>query len=74
MATVLTAGVTFSVLVVMMVAFCVRVIIKLSAYIGNYCLVGTALYTAVKLDSCLSKSILCTAADAAADEHINILC
>ena len=65
---------SFTMLMVVVVALCVRVIIKLSAYIGNYCLVGTALYTAVKLDSCLSKSILCTAADAAADEHINILC
>ena len=69
--TVFAAGVTLAVLVVVMVASCIGIIIKLAANIGNYRLVGTTLYPAEKFNASFSQSILCTATDATADKHLN---
>ena len=62
------AAVTVFVFTVM-VTFCIRVIVKAvseQCCNSNICV---ALYTAVQSDACLSKSLLCTAADTAADKH-----
>ena len=70
-ATVFAAGVAFSMLVVVVVTFCIRIIIEVSADIGDHCLVSTTLYPAEKFNSCLSQSILSSAADTAADKYVN---
>ena len=70
-ATVFTAGVTFAMLVVVVVAFCVWIIIKLAADVGNYRLVGTTLYPAEEFNASFSQSILRSATDTATDEHLD---
>ena len=69
-AAVVAAGVTFAVVVVM-VAFCIGVIIELSADISNYRLVSTATYPTEEFNAYFSQSILCSATDTATDKHLN---
>ena len=71
-AAVVTAGVTFSVMVVMVAALDIGIIAKISGQeVCNRCIRITA-NTAVKLDTGLLESHPGTAADAAADQHIRI--
>ena len=66
-----SACMSFTVRMVVVVAFCIGIIIELAAYIGNYCLIGTTLHPTEKLDSCFIQSILCTTTDAATDKHLD---
>ena len=71
-AAVVTAGVIFSVMVVMVAALDIGIIAKISGQeVCNRCIRITA-NTAVKLDTGLLESHPGTAADAAADQHIRI--
>ena len=70
-ATVVAAGVSLTVLVVVMVAMHVGIVAELTSEVGNNCRISTALYAAEELYACLGKSILCAAADTAADEYVN---
>ena len=69
-AAVVTAGMLLSMMVVM-IAFCVRVIGKGSGNAGSHRIVCIPADTAEQLDACLGKGRLGTAADAAADEGIH---
>jgi hypothetical protein len=73
MATVFATGVTFTMFVVVVVTFCIGVIVELTAHIGNNSLICTTLHTAEEFNTCLSQSILCSAADTATDKHINAM-
>ena len=69
-AAVVAAGMLLSVMVVV-IAFCIRVIGKCSGDIGSNCVVCVTADTAEQLDARLSKGHLSAAADAAADENSN---
>ena len=69
-AAVVAAGMLLPVMVVV-IAFCVRVIGKCSGDIGSNCVVCVPADTAEQLDARLSKGHLSAAADAAADENSN---
>ena len=56
---------------VVMIAHNIRVVAESACKISIDSIVSTAVYTAEKLDACLSKSSLSTSADAAADEDVN---
>ena len=78
-ATVVVAGVTFTVMVVMVVMVVVIVVVALyvevkserSAEQRSGCGIAIPTDSAVKLDACLGKRHLCAAADAAANKCIN---
>jgi len=71
-AAVFTASVVFAVMMVMVVAFGVGIISKVTCSKALYRLVCISCNTAIELDTCLGKCHLCAAANAAADQHIDI--
>ena len=66
---VIPAGVTFTVTVV--IAHNIRIVAEISCKISLYCLISTAIHSAEKPDTCLSKSSLSSPADTAADKNVN---
>ena len=71
MTAVFTAGMTLTMLMVVMIAFCIGIIIEFTANIGNNSLISTSLYTTEEFNTCFSQSILCSATDTATDKHLN---
>ena len=69
-AAVVTAGMLLSMMVVM-IAFCVRVVGKGSGNAGSNRIVCIPTDTTEQLDTCLHKGHLSTAANASANENIN---
>ena len=57
--------------VFMMIAFDIRVILKLFFQKGFHGPIRTSGHATVQLDSRFSQGVLCTCADAAADQHLN---
>ena len=70
-ATVLTAGMTLTVLVVVMVTACIGIIVELALKICDYRHIRIALYSAEEFYTCFVESILSSAADTAADKYVN---
>ena len=66
------AAVSFS-LVVVMIAFCVRIIGKASRKVRLYRLVRTPGHAAKQADPRFCQSRLCAAANAAADQYVHLL-
>ena len=73
-ATVFTAGVTISVFVVVVVAFCFGIVLESIVKVSLHCLVCITLNTAEQLNSRVAKCNLSTSANTTADKHINIEC
>ena len=71
-AAVFTANVLLTVMMVMVVTFCIGIIRKVPCNKALYCLVCISVDTAIELNPCLCKCHLCAAANAAADQHIYI--
>ena len=71
-AAVFTASVILAVMMVMVVAFGIGIISKVTCSKALYRLVCISCDTAIELDTCLGKCHLCAAANAAADQHIDI--
>lgn len=69
---VFTASVVLAVMMVMVVAFGIGIISKLTCNKALYCLVRISVDTAIELNACLGKCHLRTAANTAADQHIHI--
>ena len=69
---VFTASVVFAVMMVMVVAFGIGIISKVSCNKALYRFVRISVDTAVELNTGLGKCHLCTAANAAADQYIDI--
>jgi len=69
---VFTASVILAVMMVMVVAFGIGIISKVPCNKALYRLVCISVDTAIELNACLGKCHLCTAANAAADQHIDI--
>ena len=71
-AVVITAGVAFAVVVVVMVAAGCGIVDQLAAdqRLGGF--IGAALYAAIQLDAGLTERLLRTAADAAADDDVHM--
>ena len=69
---VFTASVILAVMMVMMVAFGIGIISKVPCKKALYRLVYISVDTAIELNACLGKCHLRTAADTAADQHIDI--
>ena len=67
----ITAGMPLTVAVV--TAHDIRIKIQLTREEGSNCLVRTAGHTAVQLNARLIECHLCTAADAAADQRVNLI-
>ena len=69
---VFTASVILAVMMVMVVAFGIGIISKVPCNKALYRLVSISVDTAIELNACLGKCHLCAAANAAADQHIDI--
>jgi len=69
---VFTASVILAVMMVMVVAFGIGIISKVACNKALYRLVCISIDTAIELNACLGKCHLCTASNAAADQHIYI--
>ena len=69
---VFTASVILAVMMVMVVAFGIGIIRKVPCSKALYRLVCISCDTAIELDTCLGKCHLCAAANAAADQYIDI--
>ena len=69
---VFTASVTFTVMMVMVVTFGIGIISKAPCNKALCRLVCISADSAIELNACLCKCHLCTAANAAADQHIYI--
>ena len=70
--TVFTTSVILVVMMVMVVAFGIGIISKVPCNKALYRLVSISVDTAIELNACLGKCHLCAAANAAADQHIDI--
>ena len=70
----MSAVVTFSAFVVMMVAGSVRIKYEIAGKISFYCLICIPVNSWIKLDISFCKGYLSAAAYASADENINIVC
>ena len=70
--TVFTTSVILAVMMVMVVTFGIGIISKVSCNKALYRLVCISVDTAIELNACLGKCHLRTAANAAADQHIDI--
>ena len=70
--TVFTTSVILAVMMVMVVAFGIGIISKVPCNKALYRLVCISVDTAIELNACLGKCHLCAAANAAADQHIDI--
>ena len=70
--TVFTASVILAMMMVMVVTFGIGIISKVPCNKALYRLVCISVDTAIELNACLGKCHLCTAANAAADQHIDI--
>ncbi len=69
---VFTASVILAVMMVMVVTFGIGIISKVTCNKALYRLVCISVDTAIELNACLGKCHLCAAANAAADQHIDI--
>ena len=67
-----TASVVLAVMMVMVVAFGIGIISKVSCNKALYRLVRISADAAIERNACLGKRHLCAAANAAADQHIDI--
>ena len=73
-ATMFATGMTFAVFVVVVVAFCIRVVLKSIVKVSLHRFVCVTLNTAEQLNSRIAKCHLCASANATANKHINIEC
>ena len=69
---VFTTSVILAVMMVMVVTFGIGIISKVTCDKALYCLVCISVDTAIELNTGLGKCHLCAAANAAADQHIDI--